>query len=526
MFEHAVNEYKAQSNLAFRGAKIFKSIMRHKVKEEKDKEKQILEKLKINVERIRKHQSKESAHQPNEHYEAIRSGDYFMFDADYVTEETDSAMKEKPVKMRKKQPKAKLKQEDSVDHVKVPISTTEDDDVGLASYKMPIKPILKRSPIETSSFFIEPKDSKKSPEPQSSSIKMALLASVPIVRHPQELKQMELTSLPEETKRQSWATVENKKILRAYAFLKKYFLIAFDYVLEYLNKHSKDFRQVSHILAKEKVILKKEYGSSQTPNLLHLLSTALNEPEKQKRSLDELLNEKDNFESIILASKEVDDTMEAQSRMNKLLSTIFFFMLSQTEIISYFFLILNHLFYASLLSVPLPIATFLWAMLCIPRPTKRFWITTITYIEAVVVIKYIFQFNIFPWNQSTTASNQMLINTIAIIGVEKKEHFALFDLFALLIIFLHRTILKVKAFYSFFKIAKIKIYYIKNKTKKRLGLWRDYLNDDEKSLASYDEEEEVISKKSKKDKGNGDSSDSKSKVSNYKIESNFLNLHS
>jgi hypothetical protein len=60
-----------------------------------------------------------------------------------------------------------------------------------------------------------------------------------------------------------------------------------------------------------------------------------------------------------------------------------------------------------------------------------------------------------------------------------------------------------------------------------LGLWRDYLNDDEKSLASYDEEEEVISKKSKKDKGNGDSSDSKSsKVSNYKIESNFLNLHS
>ena len=60
-----------------------------------------------------------------------------------------------------------------------------------------------------------------------------------------------------------------------------------------------------------------------------------------------------------------------------------------------------------------------------------------------------------------------------------------------------------------------------------MGLWRDYLNDDEKSLASHDEEGEIISKKSKKDKGNGDSSDSKSsKVSNYKIESNYFNLHS
>ena len=49
------------------------------------------------------------------------------------------------------------------------------------------------------------------------------------------------------------------------------------------------------------------------------------------------------------------------------------------------------------------------------------------------------------------------------------------------------------------------------------------MNDDEKSLASHDEEEEILSKQSKKDnKTSGESSDSKSsKVSNYKIESNF-----
>ena len=90
--------------------------MRHKVKEENDKEKQILEKLKLNVERIRKHQSRESSHRPKEHYEAIRSGDYFMFDADYVTNEetaTDSMTpKEKSglVKMRKKSHERKARE--------------------------------------------------------------------------------------------------------------------------------------------------------------------------------------------------------------------------------------------------------------------------------------------------------------------------------------------------------------------------------------------------------------------------------
>ena len=146
MFEHAVNEYKAQSNLAFRGAKIFKTIMRHKVQEEKAKEDQILEKLKTNVERIRKHQSRESAHQPSEHYEAIRSGDYFMFDADYVVnEETDST--EKGVKMRKK--KKKPQHLDSIDFVKTQMST--EDELKFGESKT--KPILKRSPIETSNVI-------------------------------------------------------------------------------------------------------------------------------------------------------------------------------------------------------------------------------------------------------------------------------------------------------------------------------------------------------------------------------------
>ncbi len=154
---------------------------------------------------------------------------------------------------------------------------------------------------------------------------------------------------------------------------------------------------------------------------------------------------------IIRTSNEVDQEMNAQTRTNKFLTSVFYFMLSQSEIICYFFMILNHLYSASLLSVALPISVFLWAMLCIPRPTKTFWITSITYIEAMVVIKYLFQFKVFPWNEVTTVSDQTLNKAISILGIEKRDsNFAVFDLLCLLVIFLHRTILKVILFFSIY----------------------------------------------------------------------------
>jgi hypothetical protein len=201
----------------------------------------------------------------------------------------------------------------------------------------------------------------------------------------------------EMTNRQSWLTIENKTMLSAFELFKKYSFIAIDFVIDYLNKHSKDYRQVSHILSKEKLILKREYGNTQTPSLLVLLKSAINREtdEPPIQPLHELLAREDDAAKIIAAADEVDAEMNAQNRLNKFLSSIFYFTMSQSEFICYFFMILNHLNSASLLSVTLPISIFLWAMLCIPRPTKTFWITSITYIEAVVVIKYLFQVSTF-----------------------------------------------------------------------------------------------------------------------------------
>lgn len=197
----------------------------------------------------------------------------------------------------------------------------------------------------------------------------------------------------ENDNRQSWLTIENKTVLTVMDKAKTYLFIAIDFVIDYLNKHSKDFRHVSHILSKEKLILKREYGNTQTPSLLALLKSAINKDadEPPVQPLHELLARENDCSKIIAAADDVDREMNAQTRTSKLLSSIFYFSMSQSEFICYFFMILNHLNSASLLSVPLPISIFLWAMLCIPRPTKTFWITSITYIEAVVVIKYLFQ---------------------------------------------------------------------------------------------------------------------------------------
>ncbi|XP_041431756.1 piezo-type mechanosensitive ion channel component 2 [Xenopus laevis] len=116
----------------------------------------------------------------------------------------------------------------------------------------------------------------------------------------------------------------------------------------------------------------------------------------------------------------------------------------KSEMLCYFVIILNHMVSASILSLILPILIFLWAMLSVPRPTKRFWMLAIIYTQITVVIKYSFQFGFFPWT-STVYRNMNADKPFQlpnIIGIEKKDGYVHFDLIQLLALFLHRSILK------------------------------------------------------------------------------------
>ncbi|XP_038867450.1 piezo-type mechanosensitive ion channel component 2-like [Salvelinus namaycush] len=142
--------------------------------------------------------------------------------------------------------------------------------------------------------------------------------------------------------------------------------------------------------------------------------------------------------------EESDQFFQSLPRHLRLVFALYNTMVSKSEMLCYFVIILNHMVSASLLSLILPILIFLWAMLSVPRPTKRFWMAAIIYTELIVVVKYFFQFGFFPWTTSAyrgiNADRPFALPNI--IGVEKKDGYVLFDLIQLLALFFHRSILK------------------------------------------------------------------------------------
>ncbi|XP_053427802.1 piezo-type mechanosensitive ion channel component 2 isoform X1 [Nycticebus coucang] len=117
-------------------------------------------------------------------------------------------------------------------------------------------------------------------------------------------------------------------------------------------------------------------------------------------------------------------------------------LVARSEMVCYFVIILNHMVSASVITLLLPILIFLWAMLSVPRPSRRFWMMAIVYTEVAIVVKYFFQFGFFPWNKQWELYKDKPYHPANIIGVEKKEGYVLYDLIQLLALFFHRSILK------------------------------------------------------------------------------------
>ncbi|XP_021176545.2 piezo-type mechanosensitive ion channel component 2 isoform X3 [Fundulus heteroclitus] len=116
-------------------------------------------------------------------------------------------------------------------------------------------------------------------------------------------------------------------------------------------------------------------------------------------------------------------------------------LVAHSEFVCYLVIIINHMVSASFVTLVLPVTIFLWAMLSVPRPSKRYWMTAIIYTEVTIVIKYFFQFGFFPFNQNKIGRNKPF-HPPNIIGVEKKDGYVHYDLVQLLALFFHRSILK------------------------------------------------------------------------------------
>ncbi|XP_046539730.1 piezo-type mechanosensitive ion channel component 1 isoform X1 [Equus quagga] len=139
--------------------------------------------------------------------------------------------------------------------------------------------------------------------------------------------------------------------------------------------------------------------------------------------------------------EEAERFAEGQGRVLRLLQAGYQCVAAHSELLCYFIIVLNHMVTASAASLVLPVLVFLWAMLSIPRPSKRFWMTAIIFTEVTVVTKYLFQFGFFPWNSHTVLrryENKPYFPP-RILGLEKSDSYIKCDLVQLLALFFHRS---------------------------------------------------------------------------------------
>ncbi|GFO30477.1 piezo-type mechanosensitive ion channel component [Plakobranchus ocellatus] len=384
-FRHVVDTIQAQNCLVSKGAELINRIMIREVSRQNALEKKVLVNIKQQMKALKKKQAslKKDFKEPEEHFQAIRAGDYYLFEDDESIGKPGFGAKA-PTTL---DIGVDEKEAEGTNPLQV-IHTAHDQDMETA----------------VSSY-----DSGQQQGAKSDSV------------HGEETDE----------------TVEEKdaqspsKLHIFFNFLCVIWYSIIDGIIRTCNRLSRNYRLVARKLSLDLVQEKNKIVTSKVQS-------------SQPSALDVTTESRD---SVLLDDLEKldDEEIAAQFASNKdrttrLVMAIGLLLSSQSEMLCYFLMILDQMVYGSLLSLPLPLMVFLWGMLSVPRPSKTFWVTVITYIEAIVVCKYLFQFGFFPWNNDII--NKSPFYPPRIIGIEKKSYYANVDIALLLALFLHRSILR------------------------------------------------------------------------------------
>jgi len=183
-----------------------------------------------------------------------------------------------------------------------------------------------------------------------------------------------------------------EKSKRGFQFLVALISGSIDSFIDILNDISKDYRYVAKVLAVEKKILKakgeldykippksKRNGASR---LKEYGTIEAQEKQTQKAKDQAVVGD------LVLDVTDIGEKKfeRSQPRIFRLIVALYHGLVSKSEFLCYFAMVLNQMNSASVLSLPLPLMIFLWAMLSVPRPSKTFWITAITYTESRISI--------------------------------------------------------------------------------------------------------------------------------------------
>ena len=246
------------------------------------------------------------------------------------------------------------------------------------------------------------------------------------------------------------ATVELNKLSRSYRYVSRRMAVEKNALKKQFNLNDERFKKdpnwrkwVISTLSETYTKTNEQYQENQSNTSLHRIRSALKAITSTGGSQDSghsVDSEKSNTPTGGQKHRsELTDPEYHFLQLNiftQFCRALAYVIISNTSLLCQLVIVFNQVLTASLLSLPLPLLTFLWGTLSVPRPTKRFWKTVITYTELVIVIKYVCQFPIWDWDTNNINPfyypNLLGIKNITIV----------YDLFLLLVLFFHRSMLK------------------------------------------------------------------------------------
>ena len=124
--------------------------------------------------------------------------------------------------------------------------------------------------------------------------------------------------------------------------------------------------------------------------------------------------------------------------LKKFWLSFYYFLVAQTDYFCYFMITLSLMLNGSIADAVLAMITLVWALLSRPRPSKTFWSFCITYVVALILLKYCLKFRIFDYNledHSIPAGLQLCF------GINDEDSLFITQLLLLISLCFHRNIL-------------------------------------------------------------------------------------
>lgn len=165
---------------------------------------------------------------------------------------------------------------------------------------------------------------------------------------------------------------------------------------------------------------------------------------KSRQQLDSMRDNTDRESAIHMIQSTITEDFASLDHNDfiQALISLWYAMIANTEAVCYLAVFVNQMANSSVISLPLPFLVLYWGALTIPRPTKRFWITLITYTLAMILVKCII-------HQKIELDYKLIkIATTLEFELFIKRSKAGYDLFLLVMLFWHRYMLKKQGIWN------------------------------------------------------------------------------